>query len=448
MPYYISDVKPLSDRKFRLRYRKNKDLAISIYDTFEWLLVRAGCLLFSDGKDTAFFNGSADVKNGDCSVRSEKRHLFEKMSVGIIVHSFTANEIKGILYTLPDGYIIYTPEMQDEFTFHYCMDELKSFGGGLLAYVKRKGDPMMRYTTRVQCRADDSAVLHDSMETVYGELIKIMRLNTDGIINGYDAEFLHDFRVSVRRTRSAMSMLKGVYEDAEEARYKNFFRTLGGYTGKARDMDVYLEELECYDELLPDEMKDALAPLREHFKGERDESYEKLKNFLTSEEYNIDLAGWEKLISSRAHIGRKGFVNTKKAANKALAKIFGLAESITDGVGADTPDEQIHSVRIAFKKLRYCIEFFALFIKEEKTADVLTRLRALQDSLGRYNDLSVQCAHMQGRLNEEKDAKVLTACGYILAVLTLKKAQERETAVELIRIFRKGRKRVKKSLGI
>lgn len=447
MPYYLSDTKPVSDRKYRLRYRKTKELNVAVLDTFEWLLVRGGRLLYDDGRGCTFFDGGTDISGG-CGGYCEKRHLFQKMSFVLPVHSFDADGIKGTLYTLEDSYIIYTAEPQDDFAFHFCMEELKSFGDGLLAYVKRLGDPMMSYSTRVQCQADGDAVLFDSMGRVYGGLIDIMRLNTDGIVNGYDAEFLHDFRVSVRRTRSAMSMLKGVYEDTEEAVYKNFFRTLGGYTGKARDMDVYLEELDGYGGILPDEMKDSLAPVIEHFRRERDESYEKLRNFLTSAEYAEGLSGWEKLINSRAHIGRRGFVNTKKAAKRALTKIFCVADGMTEGVDAETPDEQIHAVRIAFKKLRYCIEFFTLFIKEENTADVLTRLRALQDSLGRYNDLSVQSAHMQERLSTEEDAKVLAACGYILAVLTLKKAQERETAAELIRIFRKGRKRVKKSLGI
>lgn len=447
MPYYTSDVKPASDRKYRLRYRKNKELTVNVYDTFEWLLVRGGRVLYDCGGGTVFFDGSSDV-SGDSGEYREKRRLFEKMSLSVPVHSFDADGIKGHIYALPDSYIIHTDEPQDDFVFHFCMDELKSFGEGLMSYAKRLGDPMINYTTRVQCPADGSAVLFDSMGTVYGDLIKIMRLNTDGIINGYDAEFLHDFRVSVRRTRSAMSMLKGVYEDTEEAKCKNFFRTLGGYTGRARDMDVYLEELEGYGEILPEEMKSSLNPVMEHFRRERDESYEKLRNFLTSEEYAEGLSAWERLINSRAHIGRRGFVNTKRAGKRALTKIFCLADGITEGVDAETSDEKIHAVRIAFKKLRYCIEFFSLFIKEDNTADVLTRLRALQDSLGRYNDLSVQCAHMQERLNTEEDAKVLTACGYILAVLTLKKAQERETAAELIRIFRKDRKRVKKSLGI
>ncbi|WP_415238843.1 CHAD domain-containing protein, partial [Seleniivibrio woodruffii] len=346
------------------------------------------------------------------------------------------------------SYIIYTEEPQDDFAFHYCAEELKGLGQAVACAAAKCGDTMLNYTTRVQCPADSDAVLWESMQRVHSDLINIMRLNTEGILKGYDAEFLHDFRVSVRRTRSAMSMLKGVYSEDREMRFRQFFKSLGEYTGRARDMDVYLEELEGYEDILPDDMKQSFEPLKSHFRAERDKSYELLQNFLTSEEYNNSLAEWERLINSRAEIGRRGFVNTSKAAAKALAKIFGRVELMTGGVDGESEDAQIHSVRIAFKKLRYCIEFFGLFIKEQNTADVLTRLRSLQDSLGRYNDLSVQCGHMQERLNSETDPKLLAACGYIMAVLAMKKAQEREQAVELIRIFRKGKKRVKKSLGI
>ncbi|WP_277656259.1 CHAD domain-containing protein [Seleniivibrio woodruffii] len=443
MPYYISDIKPASDRKFRLRYRKLRDYEITVFDTFEWQLVRSGRAVWSDGKDKFLFDKETDTKAGYAG-----RYLFEKLRIPVTEHSFDAGGIKGRLYAVGSSYIIYTEEPQEDFAFHYCAEELKGFGQAVACAAARCGDPMLNYTTRVQCPADSDAILWESMQRVHSDLINIMRLNTDGILKGYDAEFLHDFRVSVRRSRSAMSMLKGVYSEDREMRFRQFFKSLGEYTGRARDMDVYLEELEGYEDILPDDMKQSLEPLKSHFRAERDKSYELLQNFLTSEEYNNSLAEWERLINSRAEIGRRGFVNTSKAAAKALAKIFGRVELMTGGVDGESEDAQIHSVRIAFKKLRYCIEFFGLFIKEQNTADVLTRLRSLQDSLGRYNDLSVQCGHMQERLNSETDPKLLAACGYIMAVLAMKKAQEREQAVELIRIFRKGKKRVKKSLGI
>ncbi|WP_415238959.1 hypothetical protein, partial [Seleniivibrio woodruffii] len=64
MPYYISDIKPASDRKFRLRYRKLRDYEVTVFDTFEWQLVRSGRAVWSDGKDKFLFDKETDTKAG------------------------------------------------------------------------------------------------------------------------------------------------------------------------------------------------------------------------------------------------------------------------------------------------------------------------------------------------------------------------------------------------
>ena len=44
--------------------------------------------------------------------------------------------------------------------------------------------------------------------------LQTLRINEDGVRKDLDSEFLHDFRVAVRRTRSALSQIKGVFPAA------------------------------------------------------------------------------------------------------------------------------------------------------------------------------------------------------------------------------------------
>ncbi|MFC1662475.1 CHAD domain-containing protein, partial [Gemmatimonadota bacterium] len=54
-----------------------------------------------------------------------------------------------------------------------------------------------------------------------------MRANEVGMLKNLDSEFLHDFRVAVRRTRSGLTQLKGVFPpSARPSRLGKFSRFL------------------------------------------------------------------------------------------------------------------------------------------------------------------------------------------------------------------------------
>ena len=69
--------------------------------------------------------------------------------------------------------------------------------------------------------------------------------NLDGTIADIDTEFLHDFRVAVRRSRAVQRELRGVFPPEELARFRTEFRWLQQVTGDARDLDVYVLEFDA-----------------------------------------------------------------------------------------------------------------------------------------------------------------------------------------------------------
>ena len=80
---------------------------------------------------------------------------------------------------------------------------------------------------------------------------------------GTDTEFLHDLRVSVRRTRSAQRELKSAFPPAALERFRREFRWLQQATGPARDLDVYVGEFDAFRAALPAPSRADLDPLRE-----------------------------------------------------------------------------------------------------------------------------------------------------------------------------------------
>ena len=95
-------------------------------------------------------------------------------------------------------------------------DEAVRVLGGAPAGISSKVDvPLAR-----QERADRAAV------KVLARLLEVMDANLPGTIADVDSEFLHDYRVAVRRSRSVQRELAGVFEPAPLARMRAEFRWL------------------------------------------------------------------------------------------------------------------------------------------------------------------------------------------------------------------------------
>ena len=76
----------------------------------------------------------------------------------------------------------------------------------------------------------------------------------------------------------------------------------------------------------------------------------------------------------------------KKVITKRLQKILDIGKNIHP----ETPDEELHHLRIQGKKLRYSLEFFSSLFPEKEMKKLIKQLKVLQNNLGDFNDLSVQ----------------------------------------------------------
>ena len=259
-------------------------------------------------------------------------------------------------------------------------------------------------------------------------LFEIMRANEAGIKADIDTEFLHDYRIAIRRTRSALSQIRNVFPVEETAYFKQSFRYLGQFTSDLRDLDVYLLSESKFEALLPDGMREDIVPLFDYLRTLREKALEKVIITLSSPEYAGVLGEWEEFLYEP--------VSKKAAAANAAVPIIDLAQKriykryqrvIHDGdyILTHTQDELLHDLRIECKKLRYLMEFFASLFPKKKMNRLIRQLKNLQDNLGDFNDLSVQqeyLMHMAEELpiDDPRSRKALVATGYLVENLSYK----------------------------
>ncbi len=256
------------------------------------------------------------------------------------------------------------------------------------------------FSSKVMVRLDPAQRADEAVLSILHTLLEAMLANEDGTRQDLDSEFLHDFRVAGRRTRSALTQIKGVLPPADVERFKSEFAWLGGVTGATRDLDVYLLKMPEYEASLPESVRRDLGPLKEFLEHHQRLEQRKLVQTLDSRRYQRLIRDWSAYLEQPAAEPVAGQFNAGRPiveiGSERIWKTYRKVAKEGRAIGPETPAEALHDLRIRCKKLRYLLEFFRSLYPAKKIGPLIASLKKLQDNLGDFNDYEVQ----QGALAE------------------------------------------------
>jgi CHAD domain-containing protein len=263
------------------------------------------------------------------------------------------------------------------------------------------------------------------------ELSKITRLNEKGAIEGTDNEFLHDFRVAVRKTRSAISRIKHVFPHDRIRPFAEGFARLGRLTNASRDSDVFLAEKESFLDRTPASLHGGLEVLFEDFESRRRHEMKKLAKDLKSHEHKRFMDDWERFLSEppSGPALKNSETPVLTLARKHIFKLWRGVVRDGEAVTPETGDAEMHELRIVCKKLRYMLEFFGSLFPEDDMARLTERLKSLQDNLGAFNDACVQLRTLEEKLaglSGSGNAGTAAAAGALMTILHEEKIHRRK----------------------
>jgi CHAD domain-containing protein len=268
-------------------------------------------------------------------------------------------------------------------------------------------------------------------------LLDTLELNVDGVLRDIDTEFLHDLRVAVRRTRSALKLLGEVLPADLARHYAAEFKWLGDLTTPTRDLDVHLLGFGALTEQLQAASPADLEPFRVFLARRRAREFRRLAAALRSARFLALTGDWRKaLLEVRdASTPRKRRPRREPAAaalalsttDRAFRRIAAQGSAITP----DSPPESLHDLRKRCKELRYLLEFFAPLHDPVAYKKVVGDLKQLQDCLGEFQDSQVQREEIgalaDAMLAERAaPAATLLAMGELAARLAVSQARARD----------------------
>jgi CHAD domain-containing protein len=266
------------------------------------------------------------------------------------------------------------------------------------------------YSSKLDIRLEPDQPAEAALRTILFDLLDTLEANVQGTIDDLDTEFLHDLRVACRRTRSALTQLKGILPTDEIAPFNAEFKWLGGATGELRDLDVYLLEMPTTRSLLPADIAGHLEPLERLIRTSRRRAHRSVARVLRSARFRRLVRSWRGYLEgSEATTPSETAGPVVRLANTRISKAYKRIIKRGSGLGEDPPAAALHRLRIDAKKLRYLLEFFKALYSRDEIVGRIKELKRLQDILGGFNDMEVQRDRLTGFARELRDDPAVDA---------------------------------------
>jgi CHAD domain-containing protein len=478
-------------RQLADQYPIKKEPAISerfaIYDTFDWRLFNKSLVLFASG-NRLFLRKLAKHEIMYC-VKSSSRPVF--------IWDFPDGELKKhlapiikmrALLKLVEVYSRSTPYRilnRDEKTVvRLVYEDLRSSGakdapalGAHLWLIPVKGYPKYSrnlaksfeeagltihkeediyfkalevvdkkpgsYSAKVNVKLDPGMRSDEATKIILRILLHVMRINEANINKDLDTEFLHDFRVAIRRTRSALGQIQFVFPTKTTDRFKKDFAFVGKLSNELRDLDVYLLNEDTYKAMLPLVLRDDIDPLFDYLHKKRSRAFQKVIRSLKTKRYAGILDDWEAFLNESPQDSPNATKAELPIIDLACKRIYKKYRSVVkcgNQILENAEDEMLHVLRIHCKKLRYLMEFFSSLFPRKKINVLIDQLKKLQDNLGDFNDLCVQEEYLLN-ISREMPAthrqikKTLVAIGSLVGTLGRERQMVKDAFAETFTDF-------------
>lgn len=461
---FVVDEKKLAEyrqairREYQVEPEPARDFRLTLYDTFDWKLFRKGLFAYRSGDSFVVCESLAGPPKLECAVDEVPRFWWEFESQGarrllegatgirallrradirleenrfnlrngdgkivcrlsLLINAAAVGEKRSYLSIIPLRGYAEEADTARSLARDLEMGELATtlLEDLLLSNGVKPAD----YTSKLDLVLSTKMTISEAAVFINKDLLGKMRANVWGIVDDCDTEFVHDFRVAIRRTRACLSELKEAFPPQDARKYNADFKAVAKRCNVLRDLDVYLLGKQDYYDMLPAHLHKGLDQYFQYVKRKRKTHHRRFSDFLKTGAPDALFDRWERYLDDPSNL-----VNDSSAVGSASAKILERFEKIIKNgrkITDSSPDSKLHSLRIDCKKLRYLLEFFRSYYPEKKTSALVGTLKDFQDNLGEFNDLTQQQADLEAYLEHSKStprARLRTAAiGGLLTAL-------------------------------
>ena len=303
------------------------------------------------------------------------------------------------------------------------------------AMLARHPVPAFAPRARLVMPITNNMATERAVRTMAGVMLEQAQHHVGGVVQDIDSEYLHEFRVGLRKTRSLLSLLKKALPEQAHAQLKPRLARISGATNTLRDLDVFLLAQQDYRAMLPANLHAGMDELATLVRQQRAKEQSRVARYLSSSGYMADMD------ACVAELAAPALLATPMAAKpvlrlvkRQLRKRYAALLTMSRAIDQQSADDAVHALRIEMKKLRYLIEFFLDLLPRSRSLKLLGEMKKLQTILGEFNDYSVQVDFL-GAYVDDRQLGMAKALSGLIAILHLKQSEKRAQVVDALAGF-------------
>lgn len=259
---------------------------------------------------------------------------------------------------------------------------------------------------------------------VLGTQLHDARALERGVLLGADPEFLHQYRVLLRRSRAIVELLADTLGKAHWKEPRRMLRRHARATSALRDLDVMLSQVRRWGARSRRGRLARATGLEAYLMEQRQREHRKLCKRIRSQGYVRDFRQWRKQLES-GHLRASARDLDKGGIRRELDRRITRHNRQLRRLSADAPDADFHRVRKTLKRIRYIADLYA-----EAGGAFIKDLKRRQALFGEFQDLHME-ADMLRRFVEHRGESAGQLLGAMISDLEVRKAGVRNLLLEL-----------------
>ncbi|MGP9768049.1 CHAD domain-containing protein [Halomonas sp. AOP13-D3-9] len=225
---------------------------------------------------------------------------------------------------------------------------------------------------------DDQGDMASRLRAMLEHQYQLIRALEPGVIAGIDPEFLHQYRVNLRRSRALGESLRSIIKVPGLKKRLKRLKHRAQATSDLRDLDVFLVDLGTTS---PPLSSDTLGGLQQWLQDRQWAQHQALCKQLSTTEYAEQLRGWQSFIASD-DVKKALAKLTPKRITAVLDKRIARHDTDLTMLSLDAPDDAFHELRKGVKRIRYLVD-----LNSDTPKPFLSELKHRQRLLGDFQDM-------------------------------------------------------------
>lgn len=228
-------------------------------------------------------------------------------------------------------------------------------------------------------KGNTASRVHAMLEHQY----RVIRALEPGVVAGVDPEFLHQYRVNLRRSRAVGESVLAITKVPGLKKMLKRLKRRAQATSDLRDLDVFLEEL---GKTQPPLSANTLQGLQQWLKRCQQVEHDSLRQQLRTPGYAEEMQSWQRFMASEK-FDKALYKLSPKRIHSVLDERIDRHDEELAALSLDASDTALHELRKSLKRIRYLADLMPDIPKP-----FLSELKRRQRLLGDFQDLSTRQA--------------------------------------------------------